>query len=162
MHSHPVGLDVWFLVGPFVYFHTSCVRTAKALTRLRGCAGSPKPSLVAYVISSINSWAGSNDCTCTELFLSILFQVHVLVHAATKEISSHCLLRSKILTKCEQNEVAYTTQRKSALRRLITVLLIWMTCTCTPTCCLQSRFLWYSCPVGPRFLKYEFGLWTLQ
>ena len=22
MHSHPVGLDVWFLVRPFVYFHT--------------------------------------------------------------------------------------------------------------------------------------------
>ena len=23
MHSHPVGLDVWFLVGSFVYVHTS-------------------------------------------------------------------------------------------------------------------------------------------
>ena len=43
-HSHPVGLDVWFLVWPFVYFHTSCV---------------PEPSLVAYVISTIISWAGS-------------------------------------------------------------------------------------------------------
>ena len=60
MHSHPVGLDVWFLVAPFVYFHTSCVWTAKALARLRGCAGSPEPSLVAYVISTIISWAGSN------------------------------------------------------------------------------------------------------
>ena len=49
MRSHPVGLEVWFLVGPFVYFHTSCVRIAKALARLRGCAGSPEPSLVAYV-----------------------------------------------------------------------------------------------------------------
>ena len=55
---HPVGLDVWVLVRPFVYFH-SCVRTAKALARLRGCAGSPEPSLVAYVISTIISWAGS-------------------------------------------------------------------------------------------------------
>ena len=27
---------------------------------LRGCAGSPEPSLVAYVISIIISWAGSN------------------------------------------------------------------------------------------------------
>ena len=59
MLSHPVGLDVWFLVGPFVYFHTSCVRTAKALARQRGCAGSPEPSLVAYVISTIISWAAS-------------------------------------------------------------------------------------------------------
>ena len=24
MRSHPVGLDVWFLVGPFIYFHTLC------------------------------------------------------------------------------------------------------------------------------------------
>ena len=37
MYSHPVVLDVWFLVGPFVYFHISCVRTAKALARLREC-----------------------------------------------------------------------------------------------------------------------------
>ena len=35
IRSHPVGLDVWFFVRCFVYFHSSCVRTAKALTRLR-------------------------------------------------------------------------------------------------------------------------------
>ena len=57
--SHPMGLDVWFLVGPFAYFHCSCMRTPKALARLRGCAGSPEPSLVAYVISTLISWAGS-------------------------------------------------------------------------------------------------------
>ena len=57
--SHPVGIDVWFSVGPFVYFHTLCVRTANALARLRGCAGSPGPSLVAYVISTIISSACS-------------------------------------------------------------------------------------------------------
>ena len=68
MHSHLVGLDVWFLVGPFVYFHTSCVQTAKALARLRGCAGSPEPSLVAYVISTVISWAGSiNKLSITTL-----------------------------------------------------------------------------------------------
>ena len=59
MHSYPVGLDIWFLFGPFINFHTLCVRTAKALARLRGCRGSPEPSLVAYVISTIVSWAGS-------------------------------------------------------------------------------------------------------
>ena len=57
MRSHPVGLDL-FLVGPFFYFRTSCVRIAKALVRLRWCAGSLEPSLVAYVISTIISWAG--------------------------------------------------------------------------------------------------------
>ena len=60
MSSHPVGLDVWFFVRPFVYFHSSCVRTAKALARLRTCTGSPEPLLVACVISTIVSWVGSN------------------------------------------------------------------------------------------------------
>ena len=59
MRSHPVGLHVWFLVGHFVYFHNSCVRTEKALARLRGCVGSPEPWLFAYVISTIILWAGS-------------------------------------------------------------------------------------------------------
>ena len=38
MRGHPVGPDVWFLVGPFFYFCTLCVRTAKALARLRRLA----------------------------------------------------------------------------------------------------------------------------
>ena len=33
MYSHPVGLDIWFLIRSFVYFHASCMRTAKALAR---------------------------------------------------------------------------------------------------------------------------------
>ena len=57
----PVELDVWFLVRPFVYFHTSCVQTVKALVRLCGCAGLPEPSLVAYVVSTIISWTGSEQ-----------------------------------------------------------------------------------------------------
>ena len=59
IRSHPVGLNVGFLVGPFVYFHTSYVRTEKAVVRLRRCAGSPEPSLFAYVLSTIISWTGS-------------------------------------------------------------------------------------------------------
>ena len=42
-------------------FHTSCVQTAKALARLWICAGSPGHSLVAYMISTIISGAGSFD-----------------------------------------------------------------------------------------------------
>ena len=53
MHSHPMGLDVWFLVGLFTYFHISCVQTATALVRLRRCADLPEPSLVAYEISTM-------------------------------------------------------------------------------------------------------------
>ena len=37
------------------------MRTAKALARLSGCAGSPEPLLVAYVISTLVSGTGSND-----------------------------------------------------------------------------------------------------
>ena len=51
-----MGLNVVFLVGPFIYFHTSCVRTAMALLRLRALSD---PSLVAYVKSTKMSWAGS-------------------------------------------------------------------------------------------------------
>ena len=47
---------------------TSCMRIAKALARLRGCAGSPEPSLVTYVISTIISRAG--------LFSSFIFLLH--------------------------------------------------------------------------------------
>ena len=68
MRSHQVGPDVWFLVGPFVYFHTLCVRTAKALARLCGCAGSHEPSLVAYVVSTIFSWAPSLVCSYSLIF----------------------------------------------------------------------------------------------
>ena len=60
MGSHPVAPDVIFLVGPFVYFHTLCVQTAKALVRLRRCTGSPEPLLVTYMVRTIISWGGSN------------------------------------------------------------------------------------------------------
>ena len=73
MHNHPVGLDIWFLVGPFVYFHTSCVRTVKALARLRtrrlawafaGCQCDKYHNLMSwlifirnlYVIAWNNKW----------------------------------------------------------------------------------------------------------
>ena len=59
MRSNPLGLHVWFSVRPFIYFHTLCLQTAKALVRLGGCAVSAKSSLFAYAISTIISWAGS-------------------------------------------------------------------------------------------------------
>ena len=52
---------------PFVYFHTLCVRTAKALARL-----SPEPSLFAYATSTIISWA-----------VSIIFLVSIRVVIST-------------------------------------------------------------------------------
>ena len=59
MRSNPLGLHVWFLVRPVVYFHTLCMRTAKAMAGLCRCAVSPETSLFAYAGSTIISWAGS-------------------------------------------------------------------------------------------------------
>ena len=66
MRSHPMRLHVWFSVRSCVYY-TLCVRIAKAVARLCGCAGSPEPSLVAYVMSTIISWAGSFNLTVASL-----------------------------------------------------------------------------------------------
>ena len=96
MRGHPVGLDVWFLVSPFVYFHTLCVRTAKALVRLCRCAGSPEPSLVAYVISTIISWAGSfwifyrqnflgNPISREAICVILVWAIFILCSILTKE-----------------------------------------------------------------------------
>ena len=38
MRSNRLGLDVWFLVRPFFYFQTLCVRTVTALAHLCGLA----------------------------------------------------------------------------------------------------------------------------
>ena len=69
MLSNPVGLDVWFLVRPIFYFHTSSARTAKAPARLHKHAGSPEPSLVAWAFAgrlcdkyhNLMSWLNCNN-----------------------------------------------------------------------------------------------------
>ena len=56
MHAQPSSGVRCLIVGRtlhLLWIHTSCVQTAKALARLHGCAGLPKPSLVASVISTI-------------------------------------------------------------------------------------------------------------
>ena len=92
MRSHPVWLDVWFLIGPFVYFNTLCVRIAKALARLRGWAGSPEPSLVADAISTKISWAGSFFRSW--LFFNLLWLSWAILcyfNMHTLHFFSHCL-----------------------------------------------------------------------
>ena len=85
MRSHPVGLDVWLLVRSFVYFHTSCVQTVQALARLRGCAGSPEPLLVAFVLSTIISWAGSN--VLYSIMMPSILCIHQPVSISNRKIS---------------------------------------------------------------------------
>ena len=109
MLSHLAGLDVWSLVSPFVYFHTSCVQTAKALARLHGCAGLPEPSLVAYMISTIMSWAGPNYdrhelvYAMEKLMISKGWQACAYVHYC---LSIHCSHR--IERRFRQNGASLT------------------------------------------------------
>ena len=93
MRSRPMGLDVSFLVGLFVYFHSSCVRTAKALARLRACAGLPEPTLVAYVISTIISWAGS--------FIRLAYRMFAFLH---RQQQSHPKPPTPMWTKSEDRD----------------------------------------------------------
>ena len=72
----------------FVYFHISCVWTAKALATLCRCTGSPEPSLVAYVISTIISnycKIGSNYCKMVSLVSSE--SVYELQHDKTNKMT---------------------------------------------------------------------------
>ena len=57
--SHSVGQAIWLFVWSFLSFEILCERTAKALLRLRGFAGSPMWSLFACVISTVFTWTGS-------------------------------------------------------------------------------------------------------
>ena len=61
MPSHSEGLGIWVSVWRFLLTHCLYERAAKVLARLRGCAGSPEPSLLAYVISTKFAWRGPND-----------------------------------------------------------------------------------------------------
>ena len=47
MPSHSEGLGIWLSVSRFLLTHCLYERAAKVLARLRGCAGSPEPSLLA-------------------------------------------------------------------------------------------------------------------
>ena len=61
MCCHPMWLDVWILVGSFVLPYFMCANSegsGKQRRLWRDCT--PEPLQVAYVISTISSWAGSN------------------------------------------------------------------------------------------------------
>ena len=68
---------------------TSCVRTAKALARLHGCAGSSESLLVAYVKHHIISWNGSiTECLWVQ-----------------SDLGLHCLPKPEIITVVYLNAV---------------------------------------------------------
>ena len=90
-----VGLDIWFLLVPFVYFHTSCVRTAKALVRLRRCAGLPEPSVVAYVISTIIWLFFFFFFFCIRNFMHFMTLGNVIIQGALRQNKWRWEIRGK-------------------------------------------------------------------
>ena len=58
MPSHSEGPGIWLSVWRFPLIHCLYVQAAKVLSRLRGCAGSPEPSLLAQAISTKITWRG--------------------------------------------------------------------------------------------------------
>ena len=101
MRSHPMGRDVLCLVGPFVYFYTSCIRAAKALARLRGCAGADRLCDKYHNLMSWLLWW----CYYTTFWISLssaaLRKIKTspfLVSLSLSEISSPCMniLRSAL------------------------------------------------------------------
>ena len=127
-HSHPMEPDVRFLVGPFFYFRTSCVRTAKGLTRLRKCAGSPEPLLVAFVISI--SWAGSIYFSFFNNIFWICYWMvgwlHGLSSFSTKHEGLNCFQGSVQLENCFGLKEMDTRTCSPVIWRMIG-LTIWAT-----------------------------------
>ena len=87
--------DFW--TDSFVDFHSSSVRTAKALARLRGCAGSPEPSLVAYTISTIISWVGSFEVMSYMYIqhVSLCFNIAYIIRTSSLSFTVTCSVACK-------------------------------------------------------------------
>ena len=61
----PVGLAGLYIITVFPHFHNLCMREAKALVRLRVCAVSSEPTLLADAISF------NISCACQYLLVLI-------------------------------------------------------------------------------------------
>ena len=109
MCSHLVGLDVWFLVGPFVYFHISCVRTTKALARLRrlawaftGCLCGKYHNLMSDKQTDVPIWQRKS--------WNLIISCHVEAGSWNLIISCHVEAgATKILSLCHQPQALQLT-----------------------------------------------------
>ena len=77
MHSHPVGLDVWFLIGPFVYFHTLCANSK----------GSGETAWMRRL-----AWAFAGRlCDKYHNIMSWLFKHAIVLNVTSKVLPYNCL-----------------------------------------------------------------------
>ena len=61
--QHPAWVEVWILVWVFIYFHTLCIRAAKALASLCICTDSPESSLLDNILKSLQIYVKAIQCT---------------------------------------------------------------------------------------------------
>ena len=111
MCSHPVELDVWFLVEHFVYFHTSCVRTSNALARLRrltwavtGRLCNKYHNLMSWLICVIWGWQnGHSKAMCTKSGQ----KKKIYVFQVSRPYLGFCPDPKHFIVNCEQNDLKF-------------------------------------------------------
>ena len=101
MPSHSEGPGIWLSVWKFLLTHCLYERAAKVLARLRGCAGSPEPSLLAYAISTKFAWRGPN-CKWPHTYLSDFYHhLSVIIIRIVSEMltvfSQSALVRASLI-----------------------------------------------------------------
>ena len=119
MRSNLMWLEVWFLVGPFVKFMCANSEGSSGTARMRRIrAVSPEPTLVAYVIRTKISWAGSNRI---ETLLSFLLKRHattwsryITYHSKFRFASDNCQV-----LKCKRLPFTQSSQRNKVATRTL-------------------------------------------
>ena len=74
MPRHSEGPGIWLSIWRFLLSHCLYERAAEVLPRLRGCAGSHEPSLLAQAISTKFAWRGPNVHVVTSNATTIMNQ----------------------------------------------------------------------------------------
>ena len=91
MPSHSERPGIWLSVWRFLLTHCLNERAAEVLARLRGCAGSPEPLLLAYATSTKFAWRGPDD-------LQDLYKDNCLT--STSSIGEGNIINSNISREC--------------------------------------------------------------
>ena len=126
MPSHSDEPGIWLSVWRFLLTHCLYERAAEVLARLRGCAGSPEPSLLAYAISTKFALRGPyniseslmNACKCinkqwhcptsgnwNDVNLKYNFLLRILSFSKSRKyelIRTTCIVRTWCFLECSE------------------------------------------------------------
>ena len=133
MPSHSEEPGIWLSVWRFLLTHCLYERAAKVLARLRGCAGSPEPSLLAQAISTKFAWRGPY-CKFT-------------VFAYTR--SRPVLVKNMIILAANVNKWTFIEEKCTLLERLPQR----RRCLPNPNSCLRDAVISHATSSKNRFLK---------